>query len=66
MRCMERVTWTLTSSCKIDSKWEFAGCLGEPKQGLGISLAGWDGEGGGREFMREGTYVHLWLIQVGV
>ena len=48
VRCVERVTRRLTSSSKIDSQREFAGCLGEPKQGLCINLAGWDGEGGGR------------------
>ena len=34
---------------KIDSQWEFAVCLRELKQGLHISLEGWDGEGDGRE-----------------
>ena len=27
---------------------------------------GWDGEGGGRGFKRERTYVYLWLIHVEV
>ena len=30
------------------------------------NLEGWDGEGSGRGFKREGTYVHLWLIHVDV
>ena len=29
-------------------------------------LAGWDEEGGGRGFKKEGTYVYLWLIHVEV
>jgi len=29
-------------------------------------LEGWDGEGDGRGFRREGTYVYLWLIHVDV
>ena len=39
------------------------------KQGLCMSLEGWDGEGDGREvakFKREGIYIYLWLIQVEV
>ena len=44
VRCMERVTWKLTSICKIDSQWEFAICLRKLKQGLSINLEGWDGE----------------------
>ena len=44
---MERVTWKLTlTMCKIDSQWEFAGCLREL---ICINLEGWDGEGGRRE-----------------
>ena len=30
------------------------------------NLEGWDGVGGGGRFEREGTYVYLWLIHVGV
>ena len=40
--------------CKIDSPWEFAVWLGKFKQGLCINLQGWDGEGDGREFQKEG------------
>ena len=40
---------TYITICKIDSQWEFAVCLRELKQGLHISLEGWDGEGDGRE-----------------
>ena len=32
--------------------------------GLCNNLEGWERVGGGREFTREGTYVHLWLIHV--
>ena len=34
--------------CKVDSRWEFAVCLREHKQGLWINLEGWDGKGDGR------------------
>ena len=30
------------------------------------NLEGWDGLGGGAEVQREGTYVYLWQIHVGV
>ena len=51
---------------KIDSQGEFVVCLRELKQGLCINLEGWDGEGEGRRFKREGIYVYLWLIHVEV
>ena len=35
--------------CKVDSRWEFAVCLREHKQGLWINLEEWDGEKDGRE-----------------
>ena len=40
--------------CKIESQWEFAVCLWEPKQGLCINLEGWDGEGDGKEIQEGG------------
>ena len=45
---------TYITICKIDSQWEFAVCLRELKQGLCISLEGWDGEGDGREIQKGG------------
>ena len=57
---------TYITICKIDSQWEFAVWLRKHKQGLCINLEGWDGEGDGRGFKREGTYVYLWLIHVDV
>ena len=45
---------TYMTICKIDRKWEIAGCLRELKQGLCINLEGWDGEGNGREFQKGG------------
>ena len=57
---------TYITICKIDSQWEFAVCLRELKQGLCINLEGYDGEGDGGRFKREGTYVYLWLIHVQV
>ena len=40
---------TYITICKIDSQWEFAVRLRELKQGLCITLEGWDGEGDRRE-----------------
>ena len=40
---------TYTTTCKIDSQWEFAVCLRELKQGLYINLERWEGEADGRE-----------------
>ena len=44
VRSMERVTWKLTAICKIHSRWKFAICLREFKQGFCNNLEGWDGE----------------------
>ena len=41
--------------CKIDSQQEFAVWLRKLKQGLCISLEGWDGEGDGREVQKGGN-----------
>ena len=57
---------TYITMCKIDSQREFAVCLRKLKQGLSISLEGWDGEGNGREVQRGGEYVYLRLVQVEV
>ena len=38
----------------------------ETQTRLWINLEGWDGEGMGGRFKREGTYVYLWLIHVEV
>ena len=61
VRCVERITLkkksnmeTYVTICKIDSQWEFAIWLRKLKQGLCINLAGWDGEGGGREVQKGG------------
>ena len=40
--------------CKVDSQREFAVWLRKLKQGLGINLEGWDGEGEGREGQKGG------------
>ena len=37
---------------EMDSQREFAVWLRKPKQGLCISLKGWDGEGNGREVQK--------------
>ena len=57
---------TYIAICKIDGQWKFAIWLRKLKQRLCINLEGWDGEGDGRSFKREGIYVLLWLIHVEV
>ena len=57
---------TYITICKIDSQREFAAWLRKLKQGLSISLEGWDGRERGEGFRREGTWVYQWLILVGV
>ena len=51
---MEKVTAIYNTICKTDSQWEFAVWLRELKQGLCDHLEGWDGEGNGKEEVREG------------
>ena len=51
---------------KIDSQWEFAVWLRKLKQGLCINLESGMGRETGGRFKREGIYVYLWLIHVGV
>ena len=46
---------TYTTMCKVDSKREFAVWL---RQGLCVSLEGWDGEGGGKEYV----YTYGWFM----
>ena len=57
---------TYITICKIDSQWEFAICLRKLKQGLCVNPEGWVGREMGGSSKREGTYVYLWLIHVGV
>ena len=57
---------TYITICKIDSQQEFAVWLRKLKQGLCITLEGWDGQEMGERFKREGIYVYLWLIHVAV
>ena len=64
MRSMERVTWKLTTLCKIDSRWKFAVCLRELKPGFCINLEGWNGEGDGREFQQGGDICILMAVAV--
>ena len=53
--------------CKIDSQGEFSLWLRKLQQGLCVNLGGggMERELGG-SFRREGVYVCLWLIHVGV
>ena len=41
-------------------------CMAQETQGLCVNLEGWDGEGMGGRFRREGICVYLWLIHVEV
>ena len=43
---------TYITMCKIDSQWEFALWPRKLKQGLCITLEGWDGAGDGREVQK--------------
>ena len=63
--CTERVTWTLTT-CRTASQRGCAGCLRERKLGLCVNLEGGMGRDVAGRFGGEETYVHLWLIHVGV
>ena len=49
----------------VNSQWEFAVHLRELKLGLCNKLRGGNGWEVGERF-KEATYVHLWLIHVGV
>ena len=62
---------TYITLCKIDGQWKFAAWLMEHKQGLSVTLDGWDGEGDGRGVQEEGdiyihTHTYTWLIHVEV
>ena len=50
---------TYLTTCKTASQWEFAVCLRELKQGLGINLEGWDRDGDGREIQEGGDICTL-------
>ena len=50
---------TYFTICKTDSQWEFAVCLRELKQGLCISLEGWDGEGDGGGGSKGRGYIYI-------
>ena len=43
---------TYITTCKIDSRQEFAVCLRKLKQGLCINLVGWGGVGDGKKFQK--------------
>ena len=45
---------TYITICKISSQREFSICLRKLKQGLCISLEGWDGEGDGSQVLKGG------------
>ena len=45
---------TYITICKLHNQWEFAVWLRKLEQGLCITLDGWDVEGDGRRFKREG------------
>ena len=49
---------TYITTCKIESQREFAVWLRKLKQGLCVSLEGWEGEGDGREVKKKG-YIYI-------
>ena len=51
---------------KIESQQELAVWLRKLKQGFCINLEGWDGEGDGREFQKEGDICIPMAIHVEV
>ena len=51
---------TYITICKIDSQREFAICLRKLKQGLCISLEGWDGEEDERGGSRQRRYMYTY------
>ena len=54
---------TYITICKLHSQWEFAVWLRKLEQGLCITLDGWDVEGDGRRFKREGyMYIYGWFM----
>ena len=50
---------TYIAVCKIDNQRKSAVCLRKLKQGLCINLAGWEGEGDGRELQKAGDICML-------
>ena len=46
---------TYITICKIDSLWKFDVWLRKLKQGLCITLEGWDGERDGKEVQKGGN-----------
>ena len=57
---------TYITICKIDNQGEFVAWLMKLNHGLCINLEGWDGEGDGGSFKKEGICVYLWLIHAEV
>ena len=51
---------TYITICKIDSQQKFAVWLRKLKQGLCVSLEGWDGKGDGREVQKGGDYMYTY------
>ena len=61
----EQAGHVLTTACRIDSQWEFAGWLRELKPVLCDKLEGWAELRSGREAREGGTYVYLrWFMLV--
>ena len=66
VRCMERVTWKLTSPYVKYSQWDYDVWLRKLKQGLCINLEEWDGEGDGRQVQKGGDICIPMVIHVEV
>ena len=62
----ESTVETYITICNIDSQREFVAWLSKLKPRLCINLEGWDGEGDGREFQKEGDICIPMAIHVEV
>ena len=67
VRCMERVTWELTSpNVKYVANGNLLYGSGNSNRGSASTERGGMGREMGGNFKREGIYVYLWLIHVEV
>ena len=66
-RCVQRLTWTFTiPHVKPIANGDLSHDSGNSNRGSGTVEKGGMGREMGRSFRREGTFLYLWLILVGV